>query len=359
MENAARAVPLATLDLAPSVLAWFCCADGQARPARGDLSTHTCGQVGGFQVYGEYHCAFLAPLDDALGVAENLDLDAHQLLPVTVPFGTYQPSRLCRMVCVHRQDAHMVLVTLNRQGSEMRFDNMHATLAQWWATFSRRLTTGYYALSPHVFGRDHPGRPGIDLFPRRAPACMSATTHGVRVEASTIWSGDETMGFTYSIRLKLVDPAALLRKVQSMRASGLVPASAATASTSVGIQLVSRHWVIAHTGGGDPRHVRGPGVVGNFPILMHGGYINVTERGGQEAFTQGWFMYQSFSGQMPSGGSFGGDLTFKINMLGGADNVVSSSGFPDNIGGAHLQVAVPTFALPTPQMHQGKMRVFY
>ena len=91
---------------------------------------------------------------------------------------------------------------------------------------------------------------------------------------------------------------------------------------------------------------------------MDGGYINVTEQHGEDDFTEGSFMYQSFSGQMPSGGTFGGDLTFKVNMTQ-ADNVLRMDGFPDNVGGASVVVAVPTFALPTPQLCHDQSRFYF
>ena len=61
---------------------------------------------------------------------------------------------------------------------------------------------------------------------------------------------------------------------------------------------------------------------------------------------------------MPREGSFGGDLTFKVNMSR-ADNVVRMDGFPENVGGANVFVEVPTFALQTPQLGHEDTRIYY
>ena len=73
-----------------SLLAFFACVDGQLKlPTRGhnNFEGHTAGQMGGFQVYGEFHCSILNTLEHCLHLRNTLRLQTRKpdlfLLPLT------------------------------------------------------------------------------------------------------------------------------------------------------------------------------------------------------------------------------------------------------------------------------------
>jgi uncharacterized protein affecting Mg2+/Co2+ transport len=113
---------------------------------------------------------------------------------------------------------------------------------------------------------------------------------------------------------------------------------------------LTRHWKIT-TSSGEVRRVDGPGVIGKFPILHSGGYVDFGNDGifDREVETDktvdetGWFIYQSISGNISSKSTFGGRLTFVINTTG---NDMSGGGSCENISSmATFDVVVPTFEL--------------
>ena len=123
-------------------------------------------------------------------------------------------------------------------------------------------------------------RPTRRCYDTRMQTGSSATTRGIRVEVESSFVPERSdptekrWFFTYTIRI--------------------------TNEGSETAQLMSRHWIITD-GDGDAEEVRGPGVVGNQPILksgdsfeytsacplatnfgtMHGTYQMVTEKGEQ------------------------------------------------------------------------------
>ena len=315
------------------ILAWFSCVDGQTSSEVDDLGFHTAGQMGGFSVYGEYVCSYLATLGESFAMKDQFDFSA---LPLTKPFGVYSSTSLFRFFAVDLfKSNNVIMVTINIRRNNIDTVELNVSLLEWWATFADRLQSGYFKAGKHIFGSKHPGRPGIDLFPRAPPDCVVATTAGIRVEASTIYSGSPEMGFIYSIRMMLVDPVELMNHLNILNAT---PAT-------VGVQLLSRHWIVTQPGSAAPRHVRGLGVVGNFPILVDKGFYNIDSDGEASGFQEGWFIYQSLSGWMPNGGSFGGEVSFKINTTK-KDIVVCHPGFRSNNITGELQVLVPTFNMP-------------
>ena len=163
---------------------------------------------------------------------------------------------------------------------------------------------------------------------------VACETNGIRVEASTIHFGDGR-GWTYSIRLKLVD-------VQ------LLPGWSSEQQGFYGAQLMMRHWEIRDSSSAEVRRVDGPGVIGNFPVLHTGGYLdfgheNFTAEGMEVVDETGWFIYQSMSGNMSNLSTFGGRLTFVINRDG---KDMSDSGRCENFSSMDsFDVVVPTFVL--------------
>ena len=153
-------------------------------------------------------------------------------------------------------------------------------------------------------------------------------TFGIRVEASTIHFGHPQMGWTYSIRLKLIDVTKLPRYQDN--------------NNFYGAQLLTRHWVITNSETGEINRVDGRGVVGYFPILHKDGYINIGPDLSLTKNCEGWFSYQSMSGPLPNRSTFGGSLTFCINR-DGKDMIIDDRSF-DSINDK-FDVVVPTFVL--------------
>ena len=211
------------------------------------------------------------------------------------------------------------------------------TILDWWEEFVHRLTTNNY-MTRNIFPNPHPANHGIDLFPRNHPLMVSHTTNGICVEASTIHLGNNDMGWTYSIRLKLIDVTQLPGYIETTKSDETDP------NQMYGAQLMSRHWVITDGDTGSVRHVDGPGVVGCFPILHKDGYIDIqphSQNSTSSLNNQGWFIYQSMSGALPYGSTFGGTLTFIINRDGKSKHVSNVS----SKNSLQFEVQVPTFKL--------------
>ena len=109
-------------------------------------------------------------------------------------------------------------------------------------------------------------------------------------------------------------------------------------------QLRSRHWVIKD-GTGKKDEVRGPGVVGYFPVLRRDGQHCSRDGqtlGGEMKFVDAAFVYQSCSGRVKgiappdNVGSFGGDIQFAPGTLAKPD-------------GADFDVFVDPFELTIPK----------
>ena len=329
-----------------SILAFFACVDGQLKlPASGsnNFEGHTAGQMGGFQVYGEYHCSILNTMEQCLELRNTLRLQTRKpdlfLLPLTSGTVMYQQTQMFRFICVEANTAEMFHLCFHISEPVSCTPMKRATngsailLLDWWEEFASRLTLNCY-VPGKIFGKNHPGKIGIDLFPRIQPLMVACETNGIRVEASTIHFGDGR-GWTYSIRLKLVD-------VQ------LLPGWSSEQQGFYGAQLMMRHWEIRDSSSAEVRRVDGPGVIGNFPVLHTGGYLdfgheNFTAEGMEVVDETGWFIYQSMSGNMSNLSTFGGRLTFVINRDG---KDMSDSGRCENFSSMDsFDVVVPTFVL--------------
>ena len=285
----------------------------------------------------------------ALGLKEKYPFLA--LLPVSFPGLMYQCSDLRRYICVDATDGNMYHVCFAKTDDAIHLTPMgnggRVNILQWWDEFSRRLTTQCY--SPHpIFGKDHPGVHAVDLYPRTSPLMVACETHGIRVEASTVHYAHPSYGWTYSIRLKVVDITKIPGYAQSDGGGSSSSDSDSSSGSShskqetfFGAQLTMRHWVIKNASTGQVRNVDGPGVIGKFPILHDKGYIDVESKG-DDSFIQhqaqdGWFIYQSNSGNLSNGSTFGGRLTFVVNRSG-----TNATG---NLNAVRFDVVVPTFVL--------------
>lgn len=159
-----------------------------------------------------------------------------------------------------------------------------------------------------------------------------AVTRGVECRASVLYMTFSEQ-WTYSIRVRLLEPGE----------AGYLDAAARGFETC---QLKGRHWAIdGPPGAGPTEHVRGEGVVGSFPLLREGGswdHKQVSSSTHPRSLLRdpgGWrpgpFVYQSCSGRMAPGGSFGGELIFVPGSL------LEPTGAP-------FEAAVARFALDLP-----------
>ena len=103
---------------------------------------------------------------------------------------------------------------------------------------------------------------GITLYPKRPPGEGEAVTRGVRIRAAPLFVPELSrpqaqLFFAYNVRM------ALLPQVAQAAAGERRPLRS--------VQLDARHWVIRGAEGETLDEVRGPGVVGHFPILEAGG----------------------------------------------------------------------------------------
>jgi len=146
-------------------------------------------------------------------------------------------------------------------------------LIGWLEEFTERLETGVFSIE-EIYPSS-PAKVGVCLFPRRPPLMSVAVTHAIRVEASAVFvpehSYERSFMYTYSIRFM------------------------ATEQLTQECQLVSRHWIIKD-GNQEPEHVRGDGVIGEFPFITPGNFTP--------------FIYQSRTSMRNKNGTMKGDFQF-------------------------------------------------
>lgn len=151
-------------------------------------------------------------------------------------------------------------------------------MLRWLENFAHCLQSGIF----HV--RTEEGSRSISLYPDIEPYCTTAVTRGVQVrcsgvfvpELSRVEELDDSYWFSYSVRMKLLNPE---------------PGQKDALSTC---QLSDRHWVI-RANDRVIAEVRGRAVIGMYPLLR---------RGCDE------FVYESCTGLSTKKGSLDGDFTF-------------------------------------------------
>ena len=150
-----------------------------------------------------------------------------------------------------------VYVGLRTRGLHRACPALEDGLLCWLETYAQELSAGQYAVDELEQGE--PNTRAIRAFPRLPPLCSTAVTCGVRVEASATWmpehSDDAVDAFVYSISFSLLS-------LEEQQAAGFAPLRSC--------QLLGRHWVISDASGRS-EEVRGPGVIGEHPLLVPGG----------------------------------------------------------------------------------------
>jgi hypothetical protein len=140
------------------------------------------------------------------------------------------------------------------------------SLLRWFEEHARRLSSGYYSIGGR-FGSD--SSPSILHYPSKTETalCSLAVTRGIEVVASSTYNPFERIHI-YSIRIRLLEPNNEGYETPDQR--GFITA-----------QLHSRHWIItkrtqSHTD--TKEEVRGEGVIGEYPLLLEGGFQNYSGR---------------------------------------------------------------------------------
>jgi uncharacterized protein affecting Mg2+/Co2+ transport len=254
------------------------------------------GLIGGYQAYGYYSCSKLVCLS-------GTDPQRPEILKIFIGvcFLSNQQN-LMRNLYVDGDTGHLhflfqadeSLPVINPSPSE-------DDVLTWLEHHSRRLVDGEIGIG--VMG-SHPNDPqGLTLFPRfptEVPPVITegiqtvsrSVVRGVEIVGSSIYvpQGRDRFGFIYSIRIRLLTPDD----------EGYQPPAQRRFQTC---QLHTRNWSITDDSTGQTNSVAGRGVIGMYPILHEGWYME----GGEEC--RGIFQYQSCTGAM-SNGSFSGFIVF-------------------------------------------------
>jgi len=260
-----------------------------------------CGIFGGFSAYNTMNCCALLPLHVLHQLYSALQLDHPGTI---VPFAMSMSQRLFRVLDLETGNV------VTRDGPRLRClhpnTENHDGLLLWFEEYTRRLENGIY-----VAGAILPDMPemtsGVVLFPCK-PTLTSpsdgalqdvsrAVTRGIEVVASSLYLG--ASGWSYSIRIQLLPPS---------HPDGLTEEERGFATC----QLHRRHWEV-RSPNGQVDHVNGAGVIGKYPIFFEGGFQDCEQERYGNALVMlqrrsGVFVYQSMSGGVMPGSSFGGEL---------------------------------------------------
>lgn len=211
----------------------------------------------------------------------------------------------------------MIAATPVAQGStESTGLDSEDSLIRWFEEHARRLSTGYYTI-----GRLRPSSraPSILQYPstmdtfRCIPRCSRTVTRGIEIMASSVFhpfSNITERGWglhLYSIRVRILTP---------QDQEYLTPEQRGFTTC----QLHSRHWFVQNQcpslreGATTMDEIRGEGVVGNYPLLVEGGFQDYYSEYGVNGIFEttrsrrGSFAYQSWRHELSQ--SFEGYLLF-------------------------------------------------
>mmetsp|Transcript_33668 Transcript_33668/g.66535 ORF Transcript_33668/g.66535 Transcript_33668/m.66535 type:complete len:480 (+) Transcript_33668:107-1546(+) len=317
--------------------------DGQEAPPPGRPWT---GCIGGYGAYDHVVCVGLHSSDSirlwtkrlAQGV-EHLD---DELGPFLVPIAQNYFS-VDKIFFLHLVTGDVYYLNSSNRASPFALAHPPVTvpgsgLVLWLETLAARVRDGTYVASEIVTG--NPATLGLCLFPQRpigrppgergGGSFTIAVTRGIEVRSSCQFVPEQGQ-WTYSIHIRILlegGPGAL-----SVADRGFDTC-----------QLLDRHWHIVPADGGDGEHVRGRGVVGQFPLLRDGGHRADVQNGHdipdalvEGAWAAGAFVYQSCSGPTAPGAIFGGEFTFIPGTLR------NPTGKPFDVEVAPFTLSIPDF----------------
>ena len=266
--------------------------------------------------YFKYYSMFSPPRR-----VPGLGMDAALALVSTVE--TMMGSELFLMVDT-RDKCSMFLASADRDFVPLGNFGINGDDDCWLAWFEqhvRRLSEDIYRIDKE-YG-------GICLFPWSSNGdeslrdCVSRrVTKGVEVIASSIFITQNFMdGFIYCLRIRILEEGE----------EGYLSAEQRGFDAC---RLRTRHWRIFDRATNNTQTVNGEGVVGMYPTLMEGGFMERKKNGGQ--FTQGYFSYQSCTGPMEDGGQFGGHLVFQMIRIQNNDTATFAGEFEVEVGTIEL-----------------------
>jgi len=288
--------------------------NGQTKADSNDQESFFTGLIGGYSFYNHFVCTRLLSLADATEWTQKLhdqvpgfqDLHKSKLL-IAASF------RFDKLFFVDLKDCSMCIAD---HSLTTLIPCAPGSMLDWFSEYSHRLQNGTYRWSP-LFP-DQPETDGINLFPDQGEQVTVGTCSGIEVRSSAIYVPESpNAGWTYSLRLKLL------------------PTSTEEERGFRNCQLHMRHWEITDKNG-DVKHVSGEGVVGKMPVLRDGGYIDKGPAG-DGSDNDGTFVYQSCSGEMDGGGTFGGRITLVPGEI------------DEREPGDDITLRVPAFPLSVPK----------
>jgi len=288
--------------------------NGQTKANSDDQQSFFYGLIGGYSFYNHFVCTRLLSLADAA----EWTLKLHDQVP---GFKEHHESKL--LIAASFRFDKLFFVDMTNCSMYIADHSLTAlipcadgTMLDWLSEYSLRLQNGTYRLRP-LFP-DHPETLGINLFPDQGEQVTVGTCRGIEVRSSAIYVPESpNAGWTYSLRLKLLESST--EEERGFR----------------NCQLHMRHWEITDKNG-DVKHVSGEGVVGKMPLLRDGGYIDKGPAG-DGSDNDGTFVYQSCSGEMDGGGTFGGRITLVPGEL------------EEREPGDDITLPVPAFPLSIPR----------
>ena len=222
---------------------------------------------------------------------------------------------------IHNSGSYKIVKLLTFINGENVARNHGIPLVSFFEMFANKLESKFYKVEPLIQGESISPRElacrqslpehvvsqicrinhGISIFPQHGKFVSSAVTKnehfpkGILVTAHTTPIYGTQFGWTYSIRIKLVDDEGNNNRCQ----------------------LVTRHWQIKKSSG-RIENVSGAGVIGLFPVFHQGGFVHVGSHSSnhlQPSKKGEVFIYQSCTGSSSNHErtvSFGGSLTFRL-----------------------------------------------
>mmetsp|Transcript_3325 Transcript_3325/g.6383 ORF Transcript_3325/g.6383 Transcript_3325/m.6383 type:complete len:528 (+) Transcript_3325:88-1671(+) len=184
------------------------------------------------------------------------------------------------------------------------------SILRWFEEHANRLHRDFYTVGEIVTNNPSQTLSSLMRYPALADTvnCSHAVTRGVELVASAIFVPE--MGiFVYSIRMRLLAPE---------DGEGYMSPDERGFDTC---QLLSRHWRVGKCppDADEPlvEEVRGEGVIGSYPLLHEGRYVNYEDVGAsrlREKHGSGYFSYQSCS-EAKWPGFIEGSLQFRPGSL--------------------------------------------